>query len=106
MSMPVIPASPAPAQEFNLHDFVGLIRRRKAVFIEVFVMVLAVGIVATALSKRVYQTHARLLVTAGNSSVSIVDSNNPIATMLAAAQPDSVDTQLLVLQSEPFLDDA
>ncbi|MBI3721960.1 MAG: polysaccharide biosynthesis tyrosine autokinase, partial [Fimbriimonas ginsengisoli] len=38
--------------------------------------------------------------------MSIVDSNNPIATMLAAAQPDSLATQLQVLQSEPFLEDA
>jgi capsular exopolysaccharide synthesis family protein len=106
MSLHAISAPPAAAQELNLQDFVGLIRRRKAVFIEVFVMVLAVGIVATALSKPVYQTHAKLLVTAGSSSVNVVDSNNPIATMLAAAQPDSVDTQLQVLQTGPFLDDA
>jgi capsular exopolysaccharide synthesis family protein len=102
----MLPELPAALPELNLREYLQIIRRRKVVFIQVFVVVLAIGIVAAMTGKPIYETTAKLLVTAGSSSVSIVDSNNPIATMLAAAQPDSVDTQLQVLQSGPFLDDA
>ena len=102
----MLPEHPAALPELNLREYLQIIRRRKVVFIQVFAVVLAIGIVAAMTGKPIYEATAKLLVTAGSSSVSIVDSNNPIATMLAAAQPDSVDTQLQVLQSGPFLDDA
>src|SRR5262245_11606517 len=97
---------PSPSQELNLRDSLDVMRRRKGVFAQVCVMVLAVGIVATALSKRVYQTHAKLLVPTITSSVNVVDSSNPVAAMLAAAQPDSVNTQLQLLQTAPFIEEA
>jgi succinoglycan biosynthesis transport protein ExoP len=92
--------------ELNAKEFLNIFRRRMVSFVSAFMVVLAVGILSTRLNKPVYQTRAKLLVPAGTSSVSIVDSNNPIATMLAAAQPDSVETQLNVLQSAPVLEEA
>src|SRR5436190_2148216 len=88
--------------DLSIKNLLNILRRRKAILVEAFVVVLAVGILTTKLHKPVYRTHAKLLVPVGTSSLSIVDSNNPIGTMLAAAQPDSVETQLHVLQSEPF----
>jgi len=106
--MAMAPApQPLPTQpEINIKDYFDVIRRRKAIFIQVFVLVLTVGIVNTTLSKPVYSTYTKILVPAASSSVSLVDSNNPIATMLAAAQPDNVTTQLEILQSSPFLGEA
>src|SRR5262245_2460717 len=104
MNAATLPESAAPAPELSIREYLIIIQRRKLVFVNGFVMVLAAGIVATALSKPVYMTHAKLLVPAGSSSVNLVDSNNPIAAMLASAQPDSVATQMQVLQSAPFMD--
>jgi tyrosine-protein kinase Etk/Wzc len=106
MSVSSVPERAAALPELNLRGYLDVLKRRKAVCIQVFALVLAVGMVMASMGKPVYVTSAKLLVAAANSSVSIVDSNNPIATMLAASQPDSVDTQLQVLQSGPFLDEA
>lgn len=90
----------------SLEETMNILRRRKGVFLQAFVAVVAVGILVTASTKPVYRTWARLLVPAGSRSVSLVDSANPIAAMVAAAQPDSLATQLQILQSRPFLTDA
>src|SRR5690242_20307776 len=55
----------AQPPELNLRDLVEILRRRRATLFQVFTLVLAVGIVGAALSKPVYQTHAKLLVAAG-----------------------------------------
>src|SRR6266446_135262 len=104
MSPSSLPASPATMPEINFREYLEILKRRKLIGIQMFVVVLAVGMVIAAMGKPVYVTSAKLLVAAANSSVSILDSNNPIATLLAAAQPDSIDTQLQVLQSGPFMD--
>jgi capsular exopolysaccharide synthesis family protein len=106
MSVPAILESQAVPAELNLREALEVIRRRKAVFVEVFAAVLSLGIVATALTKPVYQTHAKLLVPSVITSVNVVDTSNPIATMLAAAQPDSVSTQMQTLESDAFLEEA
>src|SRR4051812_10727253 len=97
---------PVLMPEVNLRDYLDIIRRRKLVFLQVFGLVLGMGILGTRSGKPIYQTRTKLLVSAGTSSVSIIDSNNPIATMLAAAQPYSIETQMQLIQSGPFLDES
>lgn len=92
--------------EINLRDYLDIIRRRKGVFVQVFVLVLVVGLVILALSKPIYQAKAELLVPEPNRAVNLVDSNKPTASVLVSSQPDSVATQILVLQSQPFLNAA
>jgi polysaccharide biosynthesis transport protein len=104
-NLPAIMTPTSSPPELNFKEFIDVLRRRKSVFAQVFIMVVVVGMVATALTRPVFETQAKLLVPTGSSSVNVIDSNNPIATMLAAAQPDSVATQMQVLQSAPFLDD-
>jgi polysaccharide biosynthesis transport protein len=95
-----------PSADWNVRDYLDILWRRKAVFIQVFLIMLAMGIAAAMRSKPIYQTYAKLLVAASAPNVNLVDANNPIAQLLAAARPDSVETQLQVLQSAPFLDEA
>jgi polysaccharide biosynthesis transport protein len=103
--------SPVPDQltqpsELNLQELLDVLQRRKGTFFQVFLMVLAAGIVAASLGKPVYVTAAKLLVPSGSPSVSIIDSNNPIAALMAFMQPDPISTQLQDLQSGEFLDRA
>ncbi len=92
-----------PTAELNLRDYLSILRKRRMLFAQVFAVVFVVCVVVTFLSKPVYQTSAKVLVQAGSTSVNLVDASNPIATMLQAAQPESVSTQLQRLQSSEFL---
>jgi capsular exopolysaccharide synthesis family protein len=92
--------------EINIRDYLDVLQRRKMVFINVFITVLLVGILLALPTKPVYQARAKLVVPSSSYRVSVVNSSNPIETMLAAAQPDDMYTQMQVLQSAPFLDDA
>jgi polysaccharide biosynthesis transport protein len=103
-TMPTMPAAAAP--EMGLKDYMDVLRRRKGIAIQAFLLVLAVGFVVTLMSKPVYQTRAKLLVPAGSPQVTVMNAENPIITMLAAAQPDSVATQIEVLQTREALAEA
>lgn len=103
---PAGPIYAPPADDMGIKDYLEVLRRRKALFIQVFVLVMAVGIVVTLLSKPVYETRAKLLVPVASSTVSLVDTKNPLSSILAQYQPDSVATQLQVLQADPFQEEA
>jgi capsular exopolysaccharide synthesis family protein len=89
-------------QELNLKDYAQIILRRKSVFIQVFVMVFAIGVVITLLSKPVYQTQAKLSILMAPPQVTLQDVSNPLAAIAAGLQPDSVGTTLQVLSGGPF----
>src|SRR5438552_82462 len=105
--MSINPVSDTLAQpaELNLQELVDVLQRRKGTFIQVFLIVLAAGIVAASLGKPVYVTNAKLLVPYGSPSVSLIDSNNPIAVLMAASQPEGLSTQLQKLQSGTIVED-
>lgn len=96
----------ALAPEPSIKEYLSLILKRKTAFIQTFIAVLVLGIVSTARHKPVYQTSAKLLVPASSPSLRLVDSSNPIAAMLAATQPDSLSTQMEILQSGQFVAEA
>jgi polysaccharide biosynthesis transport protein len=104
--MTLLPVADQPAQptEINLQELLDVLQRRKKTFLQVFLMVLGAGLVVASLGKPVYMTQAKLLVPTGSPTVSIIDSNNPIAALMAAMQPDSISTQLQDLQSGAFMD--
>src|SRR5713226_7889995 len=106
MSLSSVPEPLTPPAELNIQELLDVLQRRKGTFLQVFLIVLAVGIAAACMGKPVYVTEAKLLVPSGSPSVSIIDSNNPIAALMAAMQPDSISTQLQDLQSGEFLDRA
>src|SRR3712207_4241566 len=95
-----------PPAEGNLRDYLDILRRRKALMLQTFVVVLAVGIITTLLARPVYEASAKLLLVAGANQVSFIQTENPLSQVLAQAQPDSVATQVEVLQSAPFLHEA
>ena len=48
---------------------------------------------------------AQLLVRATAPQINAMNTENPLADLLAMAQPESVDTQIEVLRSQPFIDE-
>src|SRR5205807_2491737 len=95
-----------PPAEVNLRDYLDVLRRRKAIMLQTFVVVLAVGILTTLLSRPVYEASAKLLVVASSPQVQMITQDNPFSQILGQTQPDSVATQIEVLQSAPFLERA
>src|SRR5438874_7744622 len=95
-----------PPAEVNLRDYLDVLRRRKAIMLQTFVVVLAVGILTTLLSRPVYEATAKLLVVASAPQVQMITQDNPLSQILQQTQPDSVATQMEVLQSVPFLKSA
>jgi uncharacterized protein involved in exopolysaccharide biosynthesis len=64
MSLPAVPETPVQSSELNIQELLDALRRRKATFIQVFLVVLAVGIVASApgkpLDRLLFDEHHRL----------------------------------------------
>lgn len=108
LSRPVepVPPPPPPASDVTIRDYLEVLRRRKALFIQVFVLVMAVGVVVTLLSKPVYSTQAKLLVRSAGTSINLVDAKNPLSTIMSGYAPDSVSTQLQLLQTSEFMSEA
>jgi len=95
-----------PPAEVNLRDYLDILRRRKAIMLQTFVVVVAVGFIVTLMSKPVYEASAKLLVISGMPGLNIMNTENPLSAILQQAQPDSVATQVEVLQSQPFMAEA
>jgi tyrosine-protein kinase Etk/Wzc len=92
--------------DLNLASYIDVIRRRRTIFIQMFVMVVAIGLVVTALSKPVYQSYATIMVPTTGANVGVFDAKDPIAMILATARPEPIKTQVQILNSEPFQSEA
>src|SRR5947207_15727508 len=92
-----------PRTEVNLRDYLDILRRRKAIMLQTFVVVVAVGFIVTALSRPIYEASAKMLVVASGPTLTFSNSDNPLTNILVQSQPDSVPTQVEQLQSEPEL---
>jgi polysaccharide biosynthesis transport protein len=93
----------AAIEQFDLRQFLDVIRRRKLLFAQVFLLVLVAGVTATLTAQPVYRTTAKLaLMSPARSTFSMIDTTNPISTMLLPVQPESAQTQLEELASPAF----
>jgi polysaccharide biosynthesis transport protein len=92
-------------EEVSLQHYLDVLRRRRWTILYTAVAVFVVGCVATALMTPIYQAEAKLLVRATAPQISAMNTENPLVDLLAMAQPESVDTQIEVLRSQPFLEE-
>jgi len=106
--MSLVPMSDelAALPEFGVRDYLGIIQRRRVMFAAVFLLVLAVGLLVTVLSKNIYQTEAKLQVLSPARPIGFNGEENPISMMLATVQPQGVDIQGEELQSPEFQSEA
>lgn len=91
--------------EVSLRDYVDILRRRKAIVIQTFVVVFAVGAIATFLAKPVYRTNARILVEGKVIALSQSNTNDPLNVITPDPGHD-VATQIEILQGEDLLKQA
>ena len=88
----------------SVSEYFALLRRRRAIILQAFVLVGVLGIAQSLMTKNVYESSAKLLVEGPSYNMNTVDSNNPLAALFQLNQQQTVDTQVEVLQAQPLLD--
>jgi capsular exopolysaccharide synthesis family protein len=92
------------AADVNLNDYLDIVRRRRWIIIQTFVVVTAIGLITTMMTTPIYRATAKLKVDATPITISTQNTDNPLTSILSQAQPDSVETQMQMLQVEPFIE--
>lgn len=88
----------------SLRDFLAILRRRKAIALNTFILVVALGIAVTLMTKPTYRTGARLMVQGPSRSYSIASNDNPLTTIFQPKPGRDIDTQIEILRSAQVLD--
>lgn len=83
----------------TLREFLEVLRRRKAAAIQVFIVVVALGVVLTLMSKPVYRSSAKILVEGKRTMLAINNGNDPMSSLFLPATGSDVATQIEVLRS-------
>ena len=86
-------------------DYLLILRRRYAIILQTFLLVTLVGLIVTLQTKPVYQASARLLVDGPSANMNTVDTGNPLSSLLAPNQAQTISTQIMVLQTHKLLDE-
>ena len=66
----------------SVYEYIAILRRRRAIILQCFVLISVVGLVITLMTKPVYEASAELLVDGPSLSMNTVDSSNPMSIIL------------------------
>src|SRR5712691_4174914 len=91
------------AADVDLSDYLDIIRRRRWIIIQTFAVVTAIGLITTMMTTPIYRATAKLKVEAAPLTISTQNTENPLSSILSLEQPDSIETQMQMLQVEPFI---
>lgn len=94
------------AREFSLRDYLDILRRRKGIAIQTFVLVCLVGVLATFMTKPTYRTSARILVEGRELTLAQYNTSDPLANLFMPDVGHDIATQLEVLGGEEVMRDA
>jgi succinoglycan biosynthesis transport protein ExoP len=83
----------------SLQEYLQILRRRRFIILQAFLLITIVGVIVTLLTKPVYQATGELLVDSGGMNVNNIDASNPIASLLAATAQLSPQTVMEELQT-------
>ncbi len=104
--MSILEETNPQTSELSLRDYMDLLRRRKAIVIQTFMVVFVLGVAVTFMAKPVYRTSARILVEGRSLSVASYNSDNPLVGLFTPDSGHDISTQLEVLQGDRVLADA
>lgn len=92
------------AAGFSLQEYLGILRRRRWIILQAFVLITVIGVAQALMAKNVYQASAKMLVEGPSYNLNTVDSSNPLSSLFQLSQQQTVDTQVEVLQAAPLMD--
>ncbi len=88
---------------FSLQEYLAILRRRRAIIIQAFILITVIGVAQALIQKNTYQSTAKLEVEGPGLNLNTVDSANPLSSLFQISQQQTVDTQVEVLQAQPLL---
>lgn len=94
------------SSEISLRDYADLLRRRKYIVLQTFVLVIMVGTIVTYLTKPTYRTIARILVEGREFTLAQYNTSDPLSTLFMPDAGHDISTQIEVLQSARVMSDA
>ncbi len=103
-SAPSVEDGAPAAPTMTLRDFFEVLRRRAQIALSVFVLVMALGLAITLITKPVYRTGARLLVEGKSNTINLSTGDDPLSSVFAPKSGRDVDTQVEILRSPMVLD--
>lgn len=83
----------------TLRDFLAILKRRKSIAIQAFVLVLALGVIVTLMTKPTYRSSSRVLVEGKTSVMTISNSSNPLSSLFLPSSGHETETQVEILRS-------
>ncbi len=89
---------------FSVQEYLAILRRRRWIILQAFVLIAVIGVAQALMAKNVYQASAKMLVEGPSYNLNTVDSSNPLSSLFQLSQQQTVDTQVEVLQAAPLLD--
>src|SRR5690348_14801302 len=98
MQDPLAPLQETPTT-ISLREYGDILRRRRAIILQTFVIVLVIGILINLYTPPTYQTKARLLLPAPNFVINSISTADPLADLFQVNQQYSLLTQVQMLQS-------
>jgi capsular exopolysaccharide synthesis family protein len=98
-------AFPVPANGITLDDFLRVTRRRRWTILCTVALCCLAASILTAMMTPVYSARSQLLVQASLPREEALDLENPLVGLLAMTQPQTVGTQVRILQSRDLVDD-
>jgi capsular exopolysaccharide synthesis family protein len=93
------------AATLTLWDFWNILRRRRAIAINTFLLVVVLGIVLTLITTPRFSSTARVLVEGKTQTLAISDTNNPLSNLFVPTTGHDVATQVEILRSPVVLDE-
>jgi polysaccharide biosynthesis transport protein len=88
-----------PSSTISLREYGDVLRRRRAIILQTFVIVLVAGVLVTLFTPPTYQAKARLLIEAPQYTINQV-STDPLADLFRINQQYSLLTQVEMLQTQ------
>ena len=92
--------------EMSIRDYIDLLRRRKAIIIQAFIVVVSVGLVITMMSKPVYQSVGSILVEGRKWGIPATETQGIFAGLYPSDSGHGVDTQIVVITGRNVVDRA
>ena len=77
-----------------------MLRRRKYIVLQTFVLVIMVGTIVTYLTKPTYRTIARILVEGHEFTLAQYNTSDPLSNLFMPDAGHDISTQIEVLQSD------
>ena len=92
--------------EISLRDYIDLLRRRKAIVIQTFVVVFVIGAIVTFMPKPQYRTSARILVEGKSNTVAAYGPGDPLSGFSVQDAGHDITTQIEILQGSELMQKA